>query len=406
MDRSYKYFFIPDYGDPTDPIVRAKYGYLEGVVSITVNIVLFIVKLILGLFLNSIALIADSFHTLSDVGTSAVVIIGFKVSKKPPDAQHPFGYGRVEYIATLIIAVLLVIVGLGFIQQSVERLINSVSITNEGFVFIVAAVLVISAFIKEWMARFSLALGYKINSDILIADAWHHRSDALAAVGVAVSIIGSTLGYMFLDPVFGVVVSVIIIWVGLTLVKSSSNFLIGRSPDSAIIASIERIGRETRGIKGMHDLSIHDYGSNKVVTLHAEVDNDMSLEEAHAVADTLEQRIREETSYSTIIHVEPRDLQCDHLMKKGVIENILRRQKEVISFHNIQIIRHRDKDYIAMHLVVDRDMPVQKSHDLCHRIETLFQGLYSNSEVHIHLEPCREKDCVSCRQSCQKKHRV
>ncbi|MEM0492501.1 MAG: cation-efflux pump [Candidatus Thermoplasmatota archaeon] len=393
---------IPNYGDPNDPLTRARYGYLEGLVSVAGNTVLFVIKLTLGVLINSIALIADSFHTLSDVGTSFVVIIGFRIAKKPADKQHPFGYGRVEYIATLIIAILLVITGMGFIQQSVERLINTVSITNKELSIITVLVLVISAIVKEWMARFSIAIGERINSDILIADAWHHRSDALAAIGVAVSIMGSSRGYIFLDPIFGIIVSVIIIWVGLTLVKNSSNYLIGRSPDRDVLDSIEAIGGEIPGVKGVHDISLHDYGSNKVVTLHAEVDDTTTLDKAHEIADALEERIKDKTSYSSIIHIEPRETYQDNRWKKQLIENILKKQRSIISFHNIRVIRGQGKDDITMHLVVDRDMPVQRTHELCHRVESLIKRVYADSDVHIHLEPCKEKDCDICREPCDR----
>jgi cation diffusion facilitator family transporter len=305
MSITEKYRMIPDYGDPNDPLVRAKYGYLEGIVSIIGNTLLFIIKLAMGLLINSIALIADSVHTLSDVGTSMVVIIGFKISTKPSDKTHPYGYGRVEYIATIIIAVLLVITGFGFIQQSIERIVNSVSITHKEYALVIGLVLLLSAVVKEWMARFSLAIGKKINSDILIADAWHHRSDAFASIGVGVSIIGSFYGFPLLDPIFGIIVSLIIIYVGITLGKPSANSLIGKSPDDDIVESIQEIGRQIQGVKNIHDISLHDYGPKKIITLHAEVDKDLLLDDAHAIADKLEEKIKEKMNCSTIIHVEP-----------------------------------------------------------------------------------------------------
>ena len=353
-----RFSLIPEYGNPDDPLVRAKYGYLEGIVSIIGNTILFIIKLALGLFINSIALIADSVHTLSDVGTSIVVIVGFNISKKPSDKIHPYGYGRVEYIATVIIAVLLVITGVGFIQQSVERILNSISITHQQYALLIGVIILISALMKEWMARFSLTLGKKIKSDILTAEAWHHRSDALASLGVGISIIGSSYGFPLLDPVFGIIVSLIIIYVSIILGKTSAHFLIGRSPDATLINSIQEIGRQLKGVSNIHDISLHDYGTNKIITLHAEVDKDLSLDEAHAIADALEKKITDFMHYSTIIHVEPTDFHPDTGLKKKVIENILETQQGVISFHNIRIIRRSEKDDISMHLIVNKDMSV------------------------------------------------
>ncbi len=302
---------IPDYGDVNDPTVRAKYGYLEGTVSIVGNSLLFVIKLILGLFLNSIALIADSVHTLSDVATSAVVIFGFKVSKKPSDKEHPFGHGRAEYIATLIIAILLAVTGFGFIEQSIDRIMNAVELTNLDYSLTVVIILLFSAVFKEWMARFSFAIGKKINSDILVADAWHHRSDALAAVGVAISIIGSYYGYIVLDPIFGIIVSLIIIYVAILLGKTSSNYLMGQAPDKELIETIKEIAKSVNGVKDVHSISVHDYGNSKVITFHAEVDNNLTMDEAHNIADELENKIMEKKNHSTIIHMEPKEMQYD-----------------------------------------------------------------------------------------------
>ncbi|MDH7507073.1 MAG: cation diffusion facilitator family transporter, partial [Candidatus Thermoplasmatota archaeon] len=269
---------IPEYGDINNPDVRAKYGYLEGYLSIIGNTILFLLKIFLGLFINSIALIADSIHTLSDVGTSVVVILGFKTAKQPSDIEHPHGHGRIEYIATLIISVLLIVTGVGFIQQSIERIINNETIINQQYAMIIGIIIIISSTIKELMARFSFNLGKKINSETLIADAWHHRSDVFASIAVGLSIIASSFGYLFIDAIFGVIVSFIIVYVGINLARNSSNVLIGKAPDKKLIEQIKETATKTSNVKGIHDISIHDYGTNKILTLHAEVDNNLSLE--------------------------------------------------------------------------------------------------------------------------------
>ncbi len=394
---------IPDYGDINDPVVRAKYGYLEGFVSIIGNILLFVIKLSLGLFINSIALIADSVHTLSDVGTSLVVIIGFNISKKPSDMAHPFGYGRVEYIATIIIAVLLVVTGFSFIQQSIERILGSVGISQQQYAIIIGGIIILSGIVKEWMARFSFALGKKIKSDILSADAWHHRSDALASLGVGVSIIGASFGFPLLDPLFGMIVSFIIIYVGVSLGKTSAQYLIGKPPDPAIVNTVQTISQEVHGVKNIHDISVHDYGTRKIITLHAEVDKTLLLDEAHDIADTLEEKILEKLQCSTIIHIEPTEFHRDASLKQRLIENILQKQRSVISFHNIRIIRRAEKDDISIHLVVNKDMNVQDSHQLCHQIEAVIQQKYGLSDVHIHLEPCQHSYCPICSTPCKNK---
>ncbi len=392
---------IPEYGDLNDPNVRAKYGYLEGYVSIVGNTILFLLKLILGLFINSIALIADAVHSLSDTATSGVVIFGFRIAKKQPDKEHPHGHGRAEYIATLIIAIILIIVGFGFIQQSVERIINVETILHGEFAILISIVVLLSAIGKEVMARYSFLISKKINSDVLKADAWHHRSDAISSIGVAIGIIGARYGFPILDPIFGMLVSIIIIYVGIDLVRTASNFLIGQAPDKELIKQIKETAIKTKKIKGIHDVSLHDYGTNKILTLHVEVDNNLPLEEAHKIADELEKNIYNQTKFSTIIHLEPAKT-TDDVIKKNILTKILEKQKQIKSFHKILIINTGEKDNIKMHLVVDKDMPVKDSHELCEILKSILKKQYGPCELDVHFEPCIN-NCKICTISCSKK---
>ena len=243
------------------PEVRAKYAYLEAYVSIVGNTILFVFKLFLGLLINSIGLITDSFHTLSDSASSIVIIFGFKASKKEPDAEHPFGHGRFEYITTLIIAVLLFIAALQFIWQSLIRIIDMVEIIAEDYVLFIGFAVILTAVVKEAMARFSIRLGKKIESPALMADAWHHRTDALSSVAVGIGIIGSYYGASILDPIFGFVVSILIIYTAFTLFKYSSDTLVGRSPDKDIMDKIKNAAGSIDGVCGVHEITVHDYGA-------------------------------------------------------------------------------------------------------------------------------------------------
>ena len=393
---------IPDYGDIKNPNIRAKYGYLEATVSIIGNTLLFLIKLFLGFTINSIALIADGVHSLSDVSTSGIVIFGFRLAKKKPDIEHPYGHGRVEYIATLIIAVMLILVGLGFIEQSIQRIINFETIKHKEYALFISIIILISAVVKELMARFSNIIAKKIKSDILKADAWHHRSDALSSIGVAIGILGARYGFPFLDPFFGIIVSIIIIYVGVNLVKTTSNFIIGKGPDQNLKKQIKEIAEKINGILGIHDLSIHDYGTTKILTLHADVESNLSLDEAHKIADNLEEKINEKTSFSTIIHLDPKELNYDLRKRKLLIESILNKQKKVISFHKIQIIRGIDKDDIKMHVIVDEDMSIKMSHDLCHRLKSNLEETYGSCNMDIHFEPCFN-NCKICKMSCRRR---
>ncbi len=391
--------WLPHYGDVKDPNIRARYGYLEAWVSIAGNAGLFVLKLFLGLLINSISLIADAFHTLSDVGTSGVVIFGFKVSQKPPDREHPHGHGRVEYISTLVIAILLVITGLAFARESIMRFGSPEAMDTGGMSLVIGAAIIATAVGKEMMARFSMLIGRRISSDILIADAWHHRSDALASVAVGAGIIGSFCGYPILDPILGLVVSGIIIWVGVVLFRRSSDLLIGPAPDDATVEEVEAIAGEVKGIRGVHDIQVHDYGTTRVISLHAEVGEGLRLERAHGIADRLEGRLCEKLGCTTIIHLDP--VKAPGKGKPGaeVIERVLRENKDVVSYNRVQIIRRRGRDRIKITTVVDERMPVARSHELAHRLEGRIRKEYGPSEVDIHFEPCCD-DCDRCSVAC------
>ena len=406
MSKSIKLKIIPDYGNTDNPQIRAKYGYLEAAVSIIGNTLLFLLKLFLGLYINSIALIADGVHSLSDTATSGVVIFGFRIAAKKPDKEHPHGHGRAEYIATLIIAIFLILVGLGFIQQSIERIINGGTLLHGEFAIFISIIVLISALIKEIMARYSNAIAKKIDSDVLKADAWHHRSDAISSIGVSIGILGSRFGFPILDPIFGLCVSIIIIYVGINLLKTASNFLIGKAPDEKLIKQIEEIAEKTDNIKGIHDISLHDYGTTKILTVHVEVDSSLQLDEAHKIADNLEENIKNQTKYSSIIHLDPSSIVSktskDKIEKRNIINTILEKQREIKSYHKVSIIQSGEKDKIKMHLVVDKDMPIKESHELCHALKSLLKKQYGSCEIDIHFEPCVD-NCKICTLSCGKR---
>jgi cation diffusion facilitator family transporter len=402
MAKNSPFKFIPEYGDPDDPEIRAKYGYLEAIVSIIGNTLLFLLKLILGLFINSIALIADGVHSLSDVSTSGVVIFGFKIAKKQPDKNHPHGHGRAEYIATLIIAILLIIVGFGFIQQSIDRILNPESILHGEYIIVISIIVIITAIVKELMAKYSYKIAKKINSDVLKADAWHHRSDAISSIGVAIGILGARYVFPILDPIFGLMVSVIIIYVGINLVKTASNFLIGQGADKQLIKKIKEIANSTEQVEGIHEISLHDYGTTKILTLHAEINSNLLLEDAHKIADNLEKNIFDQTKFSTIIHLEPVKISRDRKDKRKIIKDILKKQNQIKSFHKIQIIQSGGKDEIKIHLVVDKDMPITASHELCHDVKSNLEKQYGPCELDIHFEPCIG-NCKACTIVCSKR---
>ncbi len=276
-------------------------GRVEAWVSIIGNVVLFAAKYLLGLRAQSIALQADAFHTLSDVGTSAVVLFGSHTMALPPDAEHPYGHGRWEQISTLVIAVLLALVGFNFIGAAYDKFVNFAPVRFSWPVFGVFALSVIA---KEAMARYAVYLGKRADSPMIIADAWHHRSDAIASALVLLPLFFPRSRWV--DPVFGFLVALLIIWVAVSLFRESSSRLLGNSLSPDEVGEIERVVRHVPGVKSLHRVECHDYVAQRVLTIHVEVDRTLSVEDSHQIEEAVERQVEKALGYQTVIvHVEP-----------------------------------------------------------------------------------------------------
>ena len=277
-------------------------GYLEGTVSIIVNTLLFGLKYWVGIKTFSIAIIADAWHTLSDSLTSLVVIIGFKISSKPADKKHPFGHGQAEIISSVIIGTLLALVGVSFLISSIQKFINHQSASYGNLAIVV---FIISVIVKEGLAQFSIRVGKKINSQSLIADGWHHRSDALVSLMI---LLGIFIGgyFWWVDSIMGAVVSLVIFYTTYIILKKSISTLIGEGPSEDFEAEIRKIvaNNVSHDVK-LHHLHCHKYGENKELTFHIRLPADMRLKDAHKIAEELEEKIKEEMDIETTIHVEP-----------------------------------------------------------------------------------------------------
>ena len=366
---------------------RAYYGYLEGTVSIVINLILSFVKFVTGIHINSIALIVDGFHSLSDIFTSVVVIIGFRSAEKPPDSEHPFGHGRYENIATLIIAILLAVVGVEFLVSSVQRLLHP-EIVRGNFLFFSVVLLTILA--KEALARYSTSLSRKIDSDTLLADAWHHRSDALGSIPVAFGVLASAYGVYWLDSLFGILVSAIIIYTGYKIARDTADSLMGRAPPEELVRDVRRLALE-KEVTDVYNISVHEYGARKVISLNVKV-RPMGVEEAHEIADSVEKKIAEELNASSVVHID--GITLDESVKKE-ISRIVEEHDDVISCHAIDIGKKID-----FHILVDLNMSLEEAHKLTHHLEDDVKKKFKK-DVIIHVEPCT-KICDECDQECRK----
>jgi cation diffusion facilitator family transporter len=367
---------------------RAYYGYQEAVVSIVVNLALSAIKFAAGLYINSIALLIDGVHSLSDIASSVVILLGFRTAEKPPDKEHPFGHGRVEDVTSLTVSILLIIVGVEFLITSMERVYHPHVVKGNIFFFLLVILTIV---MKEGLARYSAHLSRKIDSDALVADAWHHRSDALSSIPVALGVLASHYGIFFVDSLSGIFVSAIVVYVGYKLAKNAISSLLGEAPPEEFVQEIKNLAT-VDGVTTVHDIIVHDYKTRKVISLRVKVEP-MGLEEAHTLADSIEKRIAHEKNASVVVHID--GVTLDDSIKEE-ISKIVEGHKEIVSCHAIDI-----GEKIDFHILVDKNMTLERAHELTHHIEDDVAQVFEK-EVIIHVEPCIQ-NCTLCSQQCREK---
>ncbi len=378
---------IPDYGDPRDPSVRARYARLEGYVGIAGNLGLAAVKLVVGFLINSVSIIADGFHTLSDVGTSIVIIVGMTAAKKEPDEEHPFGHGRYEYVASLILAILLIMVGMEILVSSIERFLSPEKIFIYGSEVVVYSILVGSIIVKEAMARYGFHIGHHINSVAVEADAWHHRSDAITTVGVILAIAAYEMGYPWADPIVGGIISIVILYPAARILLKSISLIVGTGGDREKAERIKKMAEGVDGVLGAHDVYVHDYGNRKIASIHVEVPADVTTDTAHDIATGVERVVeRENPGFEVIVHVEPVETECDRGVERALV-SILRQEPEIVSYHSLRKIGGENGRYFMVHAIVKDDMSLEEAHALVHRIKERLKENYPGFDVEIHVEP-------------------
>lgn len=277
-------------------------AYLQGWVSIAVNGLLFIFKYWAGIVTGSLALMADAWHTLSDSLSSIIVLVATKISHLPPDKEHPFGHGRAELIAAIIIGVILGLIGFEFTRESISRLVNHESVVYGNFAIWVTA---ISVVVKEALAQFSFWVSRKTGNLSLKADGWHHRSDAISSLIILVGIfIGSY--YWWIDGVMGLMVSLLIFYAAYMIIREGTYPLLGEEPDNDLLQELKNLTREASGIDTHpHHVHLHRYGEHVELTMHIRLPKHITLEDAHKITDAIELEMLSKLNIVATIHMEP-----------------------------------------------------------------------------------------------------
>ena len=369
---------------------------MGGVLGIVCNIVLFVVKLLVGIFLNAISIMSDAFNNLTDSFSSIVSIISAKLSNKKPDKDHPFGHGRVEYIATLIVSFIIVLVGFELLTSSVENLINGIKgistpLQTGTMLYISMGILACSLLVKLWMYSYNKYLGKKIDSGVLLASSADSISDALTSTAIIIAtLVGGLLlkdNYFYLDSAMGIIVSVIICINGFKIVFSTIGDLLGKPANKEELEMLEKIIMSTDKIIGIHDLIIHDYGpGRKYASVHAEVDANSDIVEAHEIIDEIEQICYAQTSIELTIHMDPIDTTSETVIEANAAVGKVINNYEGLSFHDLRITNGESNINVIFDLVVPHEYNNEQVKELISTIKKSIKELNNKYSVVIKVD--------------------
>ncbi len=359
--------FIKDYENVKDPSVREAYGKLGSSVGILTNIFLSITKIVIGTIFSSISITADGVNNLSDAGSSVVTFIGFKMSGKPADKEHPFGHARIEYLTGLAVGAIILVLGSELIKSSVKEIINP---ETSVFSWVMVCVLAISIAIKIWLSFFNSVLADKISSSTMKATAMDSRNDVIATAAVLASLFISKFSGLEIDGYMGVVVAVFILYSGVSILKDILNPLLGEMPDQEFIRKIENKVLSYEGILNIHDLVVHNYGPNKYfATVHAEVDAKEDILKSHDIIDNIERDFARDLNINLVIHLDPivtNDSEINQL--RGMTESTIRDIDERLTMHDFRVVKGETHTNLIFDVVIPVDYEI-KSSELVKEIE-------------------------------------
>ena len=330
--------FIKDWDNVGDPVVREKYGVLAGAVGILLNLLLSAGKLFAGLMTGSISITADAFNNLSDAGSSVVTLVGFKLAGQKADDGHPFGHGRMEYLAGLLVSLMILLVGVELGRSSIGKILHPEAVD---FSLVSTGILAASILVKLWMGQFNRGLGRKIGSAAMAATAADSISDAVATAAVLAGTLVNRFAHVNIDGWVGLAVAVFILRAGWGAARDTINPLLGESPDPELVKQLRDLVLSHPQVVGMHDLIIHDYGpGRRLCSFHAEVPQDADILAAHDAIDHIEREIQEKFGIETTVHMDPiatADEKVNQLRRQ--VADLARVVEPEMTIHDFRVVR-------------------------------------------------------------------
>lgn len=352
--------FIKDYENVNEPKVRESYGTVSSITGIVVNVILSAGKILTGILFNSISVTADGVNNLSDGASSIITLIGFKISGKPADKDHPFGHARMEYLAGFILGIAILLVGVELIKSSFNKIINPVKTV---FSIEMTVVLSISILVKLWLSVFYNKLGSKISSATIKAARTDSRNDVVATTVVLLSVFISKLTGYEVDGYVGILVALFVLYSGYDILRDILNPILGEMPDGEFISSIENKIISYDGIVNIHDLVVHNYGPNRYfATVHAEVNAKEDILKSHDLIDNIERDFARELNINLVIHLDPIITDDEEINElRGMTDKIVKSIDERLTMHDFRVVKGETHTNLIFDVVVPVDYDIKSS---------------------------------------------
>lgn len=359
--------FIKNYEKIEQSKVRTSYGILSSVVGVICNIILFAIKLSIGMIINSISVMADAFNNLSDASSGVISFIGVKLANRPADKEHPFGHGRFEYLSAFVVAFLVLQVGFTCFKNAISKIIDPVSTE---FNIILVGILCISVLLKLWLGLFNKKLGNRINSSVMKATSTDAFGDVLITVVTILAIIVEKLTGLKVDGYMGLIVSLFVLFAGFNIAKETIEPLIGEAVDPEFYEKITSMVESYEGIVGSHDLIVHNYGpTHTMASIHAEVPKDIDFEVAHETIDKIERDALKNQGIFLVIHMDPIEVNDIKVLSvKNMIIDTVKECDESATIHDFRMVNGEEHINLIFDLVVAHSYSESKEYKLINEV--------------------------------------
>ena len=351
--------FIKDYKEVEKVSVRTAYGVLASIVGIFCNVFLFAVKFVVGFILNSVSVTADAFNNLSDAGSSIISFVGVKMAEKPADRDHPFGHGRIEYIAALVVSFLVLEVGFTFLKDSIGKIRTPEALN---FQTVSVAILIVSIAVKLWLGLFNRKLGERINSKVMMAVFTDSMGDVITTGATILSLIFFRLTGINIDGIVGVGVALVVMWAGVGIARDTLEPLIGQPVEPETYRKITEFVESYDGIEGTHDLLVHNYGPGRsMASIHAEVPNDVDIEQSHEIIDRIEREAAKKLGIFLVIHMDPVEMKDQRVLQvRDRAVQILKELDPACSIHDFRMVHGENQ----INLIFDMVIPIEYDEEM------------------------------------------